>query len=92
MHTNQACCAGWYAKYGTFASDGAEVFAPDGECIATVHDEDHASLIAAAPGMLAALRELLPIVESLDISAEPGDEPIPCIAAARAIINKAEGR
>jgi hypothetical protein len=51
-------------------------------------------LIVAAPDLLQALRELLPMVEEwhAEFPRDVGDKEAPAIAAARAAIAKAEGR
>ena len=50
-----------------------------------------AVLIAAAPALLAACIEALPIMESLDISREYGDEEMPIITRLHAAIAQAKG-
>lgn len=51
----------------------------------------NARLISAAPELLSIVIEVLPIMESLDVSAEDDDEPMEIVTRCRAAIAKATG-
>lgn len=50
------------------------------------------SLLQERAELLEALEEALPVLESLDISREEGDEEVPLLARVRAAIAKARGK
>lgn len=74
-----------------YVANGPEGYG-DEVCVIYTGNEDHCRLIAAAPDMLAALREAeQSLVEELEtIGCEPDDDPT--LTIIRSAIAKAEGR